>query len=352
MITASQYLAAVAINALWQVALLLAAATLGGRLMRRAPGTWQHRLWTLAAIACALLPWLTAPWPRADAAAGIPAPSAGSLWRGEWRIALDPWLQAALAGLLLAGAALRLLWIARAYATAHKLRREARSEPGPELAALVRRCRERLGLGAVEVRLSARVPGPATVGILHPVVILPDTLFERQGETVVEDALAHEMAHLRRRDGARKLAEEALLLLVPWPPMAAWLRERLDHTRELAADEAAAGSPDRGRRYSRSLLAIAADVAAGAHSAAGLCSMGRGGFEERVRQLISGARRPPAWRIAAAALVFGLALAAGAAATVNPGTGAKVRMVLPKQAHPLPPPPPPPPAPPKPMPRP
>ena len=89
----SAYLAAVAMNALWQVSLLGAVAWGGSRLMRRAPGAWLHRLWLATAAACALVPWLAAPRPGPMPVAGARL-DAVSRWlvRGQWWVAMDNWL--------------------------------------------------------------------------------------------------------------------------------------------------------------------------------------------------------------------------------------------------------------------
>jgi serine-type D-Ala-D-Ala endopeptidase (penicillin-binding protein 7) len=323
----SAYLVTVAMNALWQVTLLGASAWAATRLMRRAPGVLLHRVWLATAVLCGLVPWLAAPWPQTPGAApaGVNIDTLASwLWRRHWFVMMDPRVELALAGLIVVLTSARLLWIAWAYVVALRLRRTAWAELDSGLAPLVLRCEERLGLKGVAVRVSDEVAGPVTVGILRPTVILPTGLLARQGKEVTEAALSHEMAHVLRHDGAPKLCEELILLLVLWPPMASWLRRRLDHTRELAADEAAAGALAGGRRYSRSLVAIAAEVTGGPRPAAALCSMGEGSLQDRLEQLLKGSMRPSWWKLAVGAMAMGVSIWASAAAVLIPGSAPKV----------------------------
>jgi D-alanyl-D-alanine endopeptidase (penicillin-binding protein 7) len=233
---------------------------------------------------------------------------------------MDGRAMAVLAGLALAAFALRLLRIGWAYGLAWKLRQAATTDLPEAVSVLARRCEARMGLMNLDVRISARVAGPVTIGIVRPAVLLPEGLLERQGEEVTEAALAHEMAHVRRRDGTRKLVEELMLALIAWHPLARWLSAQLDHTRELACDEDAARAIEGPRQYSRSLVAIAMEVAARPVTAPGLCSMGEGSLRQRVERLLAGARRPPGWRLAAGALALVAAMSAAAFAVVVPAS--------------------------------
>jgi TonB family protein len=75
-------------------------------------------------------------------------------------------------------------------------------------------------------------------------------------------ALAHELVHIRRRDFAWNLFYEAISLAIAWHPLLILTRGQLNESRELATDAEAAGLLDGNRTYARSLVRIAARMAA------------------------------------------------------------------------------------------
>lgn len=77
---------------------------------------------------------------------------------------------------------------------------------------------------------------PLTFGIFRPTVLLPDDL--QAGQVQFQLVLAHELAHIRRKDCLRKLLLAACLCLYWWNPLV-WLMVRLaNRDMELACDEA------------------------------------------------------------------------------------------------------------------
>lgn len=147
--------------------------------------------------------------------------------------------------------ALFLIWIAGcgvlAAAAVRRYRRVRRvwlAHPAPSprwLAACVGRAAAKLGLARVPpVRVQHGVPGPAVVGFLRPVVVLPGGLFSVADREQVEHVLLHELAHVRRRDPLAALACLALQVAF-WFHPAAWLvRRRLAGLREIACDQTVA----------------------------------------------------------------------------------------------------------------
>jgi beta-lactamase regulating signal transducer with metallopeptidase domain len=98
----------------------------------------------------------------------------------------------------LLGSALGALGLAHELRSARRLRRASRPASDPSLAALVSDLRRRLGVRtAVELRLSDRVPGPLTLGLLRPAVVLPERDLARLSREELEMALGHELLHVR-----------------------------------------------------------------------------------------------------------------------------------------------------------
>ncbi len=87
----------------------------------------------------------------------------------------------------------------------------------------------------VEVRVSAEITTPATVGWRHPAILLPDdwTAWDDRERRAV---LAHELAHVHRGDYAAGVWAQVCAALHFYNPLAHWLLRRLRLQQELAAD--------------------------------------------------------------------------------------------------------------------
>ena len=132
---------------------------------------------------------------------------------------------------------------------------------------------------------------PLTFGVFRPTVLLPEDL--PVGDAQFQLVLAHELAHIRRKDCLRKLLLTVCLCLYWWNPlvwMMVWLANR---DMELACDEAVlrALGPDCRKAYALTLL----DMAQRNPKSAPLCSgFARSSAEERIRAILS-FKRIPAW---------------------------------------------------------
>ncbi|MEM7199064.1 MAG: M56 family metallopeptidase [Planctomycetota bacterium] len=198
-------------------------------------------------------PWSldAAPLAGGWSAASVPgATPAAAAWLG---LAFGCWLVGAACGLLAlaAGAArARSSWLIDA----------ARPPAGVREAA--GHAAQRLGLRRpVRVRVVHGAAGPAVVGLLRPVVVLPARLLGvagGEGRARLEHVLLHELAHVRRRDplaAALCIAVRAPLWLHP----AAWLAvRRLAAQREIGCDAAVVRALGSSHAYRRTLLELAA----------------------------------------------------------------------------------------------
>lgn len=132
---------------------------------------------------------------------------------------------------------------------------------------------------------------PLTFGVFRPTVLLPEDL--PVGDAQFQLVLAHELAHIRRKDCLRKLLLTVCLCLYWWNPlvwMMVWLANR---DMELACDEAVlrALGPDCRKAYALTLL----DMAQRNPKSAPLCSgFAKSSAEERIRAILS-FKRIPAW---------------------------------------------------------
>jgi TonB family protein len=106
------------------------------------------------------------------------------------------------------------------------------------------------------ILFSSQAPGPAAMGFRRPVIILPESLLAASPPGDLTAALCHEMEHIRRHDYLLNVICEFIFLPVAFHP-AAWLvKRRIEETRELACDEAAAGRLASASAYARSLVSL------------------------------------------------------------------------------------------------
>jgi TonB family protein len=272
-----------ALNALWQVPIVFAAAWLAARASRRAGPSFQHALWTSALFAEVLLPACTA---RPDQAFQTLLH-----WLLSFRqssIAQDPHVTVTMgpahtaAGFhlpptLLACAALLYLGALVYFATrlciglyqTNSLRR--RAEPlalSGHAGQSYHRFAQIFAVHDATLATSPEIAGPITLGIRRPILLLPSELDTHLLSEDLDAALAHEFAHMRRRDFAKNLLYEVLSLPIAFHPMLRITRSRIAETRELVCDAMAAEVVAGRQRYARSLLRLATKFSEQTHAPA------------------------------------------------------------------------------------
>ena len=233
-----------------------------------------------APIAASLLPF-----PQLSASQTAPAAAAGTDWR------LLVWL---------GGAALLAVYFGIGYVCMTRRFRARRMLPQPSVDALLNRFRF---VRSPKICVTESRRAPLTFGVFRPTVLLPDDL--RAGQAQFQLVLAHELAHVRRRDCLRKLLLIACLCLYWWNPLV-WAMVRLaNRDMELACDEAVLRTlgPACKKSYALALL----DMAQRQTRPSPLCSgFAKSCAEERVRAILR-FRRLPVWTGALAAALFLLA---------------------------------------------
>jgi beta-lactamase regulating signal transducer with metallopeptidase domain len=231
------------INAAWQSAMIALIGIVASRLLRRAPARLRFVLIALTLIAAVAGPLMTLV-PRHEARTTRvvsisndtgdtvavqhepAAPIRPSLNRRSAEIITTLYF----AGLLLA--ATRLLVAAR-----RTRRLLARSRPFAD-----------------GIRISDDVVSPVTIGAT---ILIPRSLV---GSDLLDAAIAHERAHVRRRDFAMNAFLQLAALPLWFHPAAILLRREIAELRELACDEEAAGQSS-PRAYAAALVRIAAMTA-------------------------------------------------------------------------------------------
>lgn len=261
------------VNSVWQVPLLFVAGWIAARALRRVSAAAEHRVWVAVLMlqvllpACSVLPlgWLrslSSVLPHAAAEAKVSVITGAGVASSS--IHVPPWIflvvTVAYVGVTL-WFVVRFLWRWTRLAV-------IRQEAVPALLTeQMERCRAEFGaafgVGSVAVLTSSRVFSPVTMGLRRRFVVLPAGMLSGMAVADFQTILAHEFAHIRRRDFLRNLIYEALALPLSYHPLLALTRARLMETREIVCDQMAAEIAGR-KQYARSLLRLASLLTVGA----------------------------------------------------------------------------------------
>jgi TonB family protein len=273
-----------ALNSLWQVPLVFAAARLAiwiaARASRPVGPAFQHSLWTAALFAEALLPaisarpsqilqalagWLTFRRTAGPQAAhvtvtmGTPHAAAG--------FQLPPVLFATAALLYLAALAFFAIRLATGLHQTASLRRRAQPLALTGYARQsVHRFAQLFAVSHAFIAASTEIASPVTLGIRRPTLLLPTLLDTTLLAEDLDAALAHEFAHMRRRDFAKNLFYELFSLPIAFHPFLWLTRRHMAETRELVCDAMAANVVAGPQRYARSLLRLATQFSSSPHA--------------------------------------------------------------------------------------
>jgi beta-lactamase regulating signal transducer with metallopeptidase domain len=228
--------------------------------------------------------------------------------------------------------AVLLLRVARARAALGRLRRAGTPVADGRVVAVVEDLRRRMGMTRpVRVITSAGLGSPVAFGLRTATIALPEGA-ERWPEPRLRSALAHELAHLRRRDPHTHLLADLVCAVHWFDPLAWHARARLALERERACDDEAVACGTSPVDYAGHVLWVARHAARRAPAFAHLTMAHRRGLETRIRSLVDPrARRDRLSRAQHGALWIHAGLALAALGLVG-GAPAKARDVGPTGA--------------------
>jgi uncharacterized protein (TIGR03435 family) len=107
-----------------------------------------------------------------------------------------------------------------------------------------------------DVRSSSAMLEPGVVGILHPIVLLPEGITERLTSSELSAVLAHELCHIRRRDNLFAALHMAVETVFWFHPLIWWMGARLVEERERTCDEEVLRQGNQPDTYADAILNV------------------------------------------------------------------------------------------------
>ena len=325
-------------NVIFQVGLFAVAATALSPFVKRARARYQHSFHVGVLVLCLSAPVVNTFWRTRPSAKDSPQQmlqqrgSAGKhfwIWQGHSRaripIEFGPGMQSAMVAMWEFLALYGLIHFGRGIHRVHRLRKE--TSPLPHAARSVIPAWFDSAPHRATLLESATIHVPVTVGFFRPVIVLPRNLMPGLREQDLSAVIAHEYAHIRRRDFLVHILCEALTVPVFWHPGIRYLMSKISQTRELACDEYAAVQLGKRHLYAQTLLRLASLCLPASHgNAVGLSIFDGDNLEVRIMRLTE--KRKPLSRVGlfglvlVASLIFGsgamLARATSVQATAGP----------------------------------
>lgn len=269
----SGFVASYVLNALWEVALIFLVACVASRILRRLGPQAEHAVWVSALIAAVISPALPT-WrqahdlilrsPAAVGGAGmVLGADAGSSAAHSGILSIpQEWLWILLAVYVVAAGFSAVRLIVSLAGAARLLRKANPALLGEEYEDIWEKCGRAYSLHGPRIMTSADAPGPVALDLGGPVLLMPADFAVRCSPEQFQAALAHECAHLKRRDFQKNLFYETASLAIAFHPLAWVIKSHIAQTREMICDAMATEGQVDARIYVRSLLRLAELVAA------------------------------------------------------------------------------------------
>ena len=141
-------------------------------------------------------------------------------------------------GIYLAGVVMLLVRLVRCAWLTRRLGRSATPVADTDLIDRLQTQAERLGLRVLPaLRWCHEVPVPVVIGVLRPIVLLPEYAAARLTLDQLQAVMAHELAHIRRYDLVVNVLQRVIESLLFFHPAVWWVSRQITNEREQACDE-------------------------------------------------------------------------------------------------------------------
>ncbi len=268
------FVASYVVNAVWEVALIAAVAWLTSRLLRRLGPQAEHAVWVAALAMSVVTPALpalrnsldlvTASRTGGGGAAIIFVPGGGGLAARRGVFALSTfwmWCLLACYAATLIYFAVRL--VLKFISAVGMLPSASPVRFTPEQEDIWRSCACAFELKGAQVLACAKARGPVALGLRKPILLVPPNFASICTQQDFLAAVAHECAHLKRRDFQKNLTYEVTSLLLAFHPLIRVIQAGIAQTREIICDGMVTEEHLDAGSYARSLLRLAAAMAVG-----------------------------------------------------------------------------------------
>jgi TonB family protein len=259
------------VNSIWEVSLIAGAGWVASRLLKKLDSHVEHVIWVLTLALAVLTPALPL-WRWLLRFLYFPAGVkehlsitfvAAEIVEAKVRNAalLSPALIKALLVLYVIALlyfTIRLSW--SLYLT-FKLRREAQPlSLQLDKAELWKHCQRVFSVKRAVVLSSSQIAGPVTIAFRESALLLPSGFSEECDRDDLRAALAHECAHIKRRDFQKNLFYEVVSLVIAFHPVTWMVKSQIAQTREMICDGMAVEKLIDSDTYTQSLLRLATMV--------------------------------------------------------------------------------------------
>ena len=140
--------------------------------------------------------------------------------------------------------------------------------------------------GRVKVLVSQRLCSPMAIGWIKPLVLLPASALLHLPPDALEAILAHELAHIRRRDFLVNLVQSVVEVLFFYHPAVWWLSSQIRELREHCCDDEAAKLCGSAVDYASALAEL--ETLRGGHATPQLAHAANGAsLMKRIQHLLS-----------------------------------------------------------------
>jgi uncharacterized protein YjbI with pentapeptide repeats/beta-lactamase regulating signal transducer with metallopeptidase domain len=138
-----------------------------------------------------------------------------------------------------------------------QLKRDALPLPVEYRDAMERWAQANKGSRPVRLCVSDDIDVPVAVGLFDAMILIPRALLDRLSETEVDQISLHELAHLRRADDWSNGLQRIAIALLAWNPAVQFVGQQLDLEREVACDDWVLASTGLVRPYALCLTKMA-----------------------------------------------------------------------------------------------
>lgn len=261
----------VLLNSLWLVTAVWGIHWFIQRVLRRASARTRYRaaciMLAVLLVSLVLLGWIV--WTKKPVTDWVIPPQKLLDSGGRWSSLANEknsWLTAVIgmvtpvsvvvAALWILAAAGSMVWLLVSWRRVQKLLRSGWPVSDAELPQ-IHELQTRLIPGRkVQVRLTRALTGPATAGWMQPVILLPESTVQNLTVDQMRCVLAHELAHIQRRDYLVNLGQTMCDLVLVYHPLAWRISADIRNIREECCDDIAAAVAGGVKQYGKALLAM------------------------------------------------------------------------------------------------